>query len=78
MSVFCPSLSLGVSSTRDILVGADTGGFERLGAQLLELVGDEVDAEGKLIDIRALAAEVEDADLGIGHTAVEARLWVWL
>ena len=32
----------------------------------------------ELIDGRALAAEIEDADLGIWHTAVEARLRVWL
>ena len=62
----------------NVLVGADTGGLEGLRAQLLILVGDEVDAERELVDVRALAAKVEDTDLGVGHTTVEAGLRVWL
>jgi len=62
----------------EVLVRADAGGFESLGAQLFVLIGDEVDAAGELVDVGALAAQVEDADLGIGHTTVEARLRVWL
>ena len=61
-----------------VLVGANTGGLERLGGQLLVLVGDQVDAEREVVDVGLLAAEVEDADLGVGHTTVEARLGVWL
>lgn len=61
-----------------VLVGANTGGFESLGGQLLIFVGDQVDAEGKLVDVRTLAAQVENADLGVGDTTVEARLGVWL
>ena len=61
-----------------VLVGADTGGFESLGTQLLILVGDEVDAAWELVDVGALAAEIEDADLWVWHTTVEAGLWVWL
>lgn len=60
------------------LVGANTGGLESLRAQLLVLVGDQVDAERELIDVGALAAEIEDANLRVGHTTVEARLWVRL
>ena len=60
------------------LVGADTGSFECLRAQLLILVGDEVDAARELIDIGTLAAQVEDADLRVWHTAVESRLGVRL
>jgi len=71
-------LSLLLFTGYHVLVGANSGGFKCLGAQLLELVGYEVDAEGELIDSRALAAEVEDADLRVGYTAVEARLGVWL
>ena len=67
-----------LSHSFDVLVGADAGGFESLGAQLLILVGDQVDAARELVDVGALAAEIEDADLGVGHTAVEARLGVWL
>ena len=62
----------------EVLVGADAGGLEGLGAQLLILVGDQVDAEGELVDVGALAAEIEDADLGVGHTAVEAGFGVGL
>lgn len=61
-----------------VLVGANTGGLEGLGAQLLILVGDEVDAEGELVDVGTLTAQVEDADLGVGHTTVETRLRVRL
>ena len=42
------------------------------------LVGDEMDAEREFIDAGTLAAEVEDADFGVGHTAVETGLWVRL
>lgn len=62
----------------EVLVGANTGGFESLGGDLLVLVRDQVDAEGKLVDVGTLAAEIEDADLGVGHTTVEARLGVRL
>lgn len=60
----------------EVLVGANTGGFEGLRGQLLVLVRDKVDAERELVDVGTLTAEVEDADLGIGHTTVEARLGV--
>ena len=62
----------------EVLVGANTGGLESLGAQLLILVGDEVDAQRKVVDGGALAAKIEDANLGIGNTTVEARLGVRL
>jgi hypothetical protein len=62
----------------EVLVGADAGGLEGLGAQLLILVGDEVDAEGEVVDVGTLATQVEDADLGVGDTTVEARLGVRL
>lgn len=62
----------------EVLVGANTGGLEGLGAQLLILVGDEVDAEREVVDVGTLAAEIEDANLGVGYTTVEARLGVRL
>jgi len=58
----------------DVLVGADTGGLECLGGQLLVLVRDEVAAEGELIDRGTLAAKVEDTDLWVRDTSVEPRL----
>jgi hypothetical protein len=54
---------LATTSLDHVLVGANTGGFESLGTQLLVLVGDEVNAEGELIDTSALATEIEDSDL---------------
>lgn len=62
----------------EVLVGANTGGLEGLGAQLLILVGDEVDAEREVVDGGTLAAKIEDANLGVGDTTVEARLGVRL
>lgn len=62
----------------EVLVGANTGGLEGLGAQLLILVGDEVDAEREVVDGSTLAAEIEDANLGVRDTTVEARLGVRL
>lgn len=62
----------------EVLVGANTGGLKGLRAQLLILVGDHVDAEREVIDGSALAAKIEDANLGVGDTTVEARLRVRL
>ena len=62
----------------EVLVGADAGGLEGLGAQLLILIGDEVHAEREVIHVGTLAAEIEDADLGVGDTTVEPRLGVRL
>ena len=61
-----------------VLVGANTGGFEGFGTQLLVLVGDEMDAEREVIDLGALSAQIEDSDLGIGDTTVEPGLRVRL
>jgi hypothetical protein len=60
----------------EVLVGANTGGLESLGGQLLVLVGDQVDAEGEVVDVGALAAEIENADLRVRYTAVEPALGV--
>lgn len=62
----------------EVLVGADTGGFESLGAQLLVLVGDEVDAEREVIDTSTLSAKIEDSDLRVGDTTVEPGLGIRL
>lgn len=45
------------------LVGANTGGFQRLRAQLLVLIGDKMAAEGELVHRGTLATEIEDANL---------------
>ena len=61
-----------------VLVGANTGSLEGLRGDLLILVGDEVNAEGELVNVGLLATEIEDANLGVGYTTVEARLRVRL
>ena len=60
----------------EVLVGANTGGFEGLGGKLLVLVGNQVNAERELVNVGTLAAQVEDADLRVRHTTVEPRLGV--
>lgn len=62
----------------EVLVGANTGGLEGLGAQLLILVGDKVNAEREVVDVGALTAQIEDTDLGVGDTTVEPRLGIRL
>ena len=37
-----------------------------------------MDAERELVDVGLLATEIEDANLGVGYTTVEARLRVRL
>lgn len=68
----------GLACRWNVLVGANTGSLEGLGGDLLILVGDEVNAEGELVDVGLLATEIEDANLGVGDTTVEARLRVRL
>ena len=58
----------------NVLVGADTGSFQRFGTQLLILVGDHVDAEREFVDICTLSTKVEDSDLWIGHSSIEPCL----
>jgi hypothetical protein len=60
------------------LVGANTGGLKGLRAQLLILVGDQVNAERELVNVGLLATEIEDADLWVRDTTVETGLWVRL
>lgn len=37
-----------------------------------------MNTKGEFIDVRSLAAKVENADLGVGHTAIETGLRIWL
>jgi len=67
-----------MGSDKYSLVGANTGSLKSLGTQLFVLVGDHVDAERELIDVRTLASEIEDTNLRVWNTTVESGLWVWL
>jgi hypothetical protein len=60
----------------EVLVGANTGSLESLRGQLLVLVGDKVDAEREIVDVGALAAKIENADLCVRYTTVEPALGV--
>lgn len=74
----CPRLYPHQRVVEHSLVGANAGSLEGLGAQLFVLVGDHMDAERELIDVRTLSAKVEDTNLRVGHTTVESGLGVGL
>ena len=61
-------------SLGNVLVGANTGGFQGLRGQLLILIGDKVAAEGEVVNRGALAAEIVYAYLGASERAVSASL----
>ena len=56
-----------------LLVGANTGSFEGLGAQLFVLIGNHVDAERELVNIGSFATEIEDSCMIISFQAFENR-----
>ena len=62
----------------NILVGADTGGFESFRGQLLVLVGNEVNTQREVIGAGLLTSQIEDTDLRVGNTTVEPGLGVRL
>jgi hypothetical protein len=57
-----------------VLVGANTGGFQRLGGELLILIGDEMAAEGELVDVSTLTTEIEDTDLEAAGFSLHSNL----
>jgi hypothetical protein len=61
-----------------VLVSSDTGGLEGLGGDHFLLLGDEMDAAREIVPLGFLLTTVIDADLGVGHTTVVARLGVRL
>lgn len=66
------------SGSDNVLVGANTGGLESLGGQLLVLVGNQVDAHGEVIHVGLLTTKIEDTNLRVGNTTVEPGLGVRL
>lgn len=54
----------------DVLVGANTSGFESFRRQLFVFVRNQVTAEGEVVNGRSLPAEIVDTDLGVGDTTV--------
>merc|ERR1740117_1433953 len=57
-----------------VLVGGDTRSLKGLARELLVLVADHVDRLREIVARNPLLAGLVDADLGIRHTAAEARL----
>lgn len=62
----------------EVLVAANTSGFQGFGAQLFILVRHEMHAQREVIDESLLATEIEDTDFRVWHTAAETRLRVRL
>ncbi len=62
----------------DSLVGTNTSSLQCFRAQLFILVGDKMYAKWELVNVRPLAAEIEDSNLRIRYTAVESGFWIWL
>lgn len=60
----------------EVFVATNTTGFQSFGAQLFILVGHEMHAQWKVVDVCLLATEIEDADFCVWHTAAETRLRV--
>jgi tripartite-type tricarboxylate transporter receptor subunit TctC len=58
----------------EVLVAANTSGFESFGGDLMMLAGQKMDAEGEFGNIGALLPQIENADLRLGNTTAETRL----
>ena len=60
----------------EVFVGTDTSSFECFTRELFVFIGDEMDAERKLVDTRSFAAQVKDTNLGIRNTTAKTRFWL--
>lgn len=70
--------AVAAAAFHQVLVGTDARGLQGLGGELLVFIRHHVPTERELVHFGLLPAQVEDADLGIGDRAAEARLWVRL
>merc|ERR1719318_221865 len=61
-----------------ILVAANPSCLKGLRGELLELIRNEMDREGELVNTSLLPAQVKDPDLGVRNTTVEPTLGVGL
>jgi len=57
-----------------VFVGANTGGLEGLGGDLLVLVGNEMGAVGEVVYAGTFPSKIENANLRVGYTTVVSRL----
>lgn len=60
-----------------VLVAANSAGFQSLGTQLFILVGHEMDAQREILDRGLLSAQIKDTNLWVWHTTAEPGLGVW-
>jgi hypothetical protein len=58
-----------------VFVSSDTGSFKGLRGKLLQLIGDDVNAERESIDGGSLVTGVENSDLRIRYTTAVTRLY---
>lgn len=61
-----------------VLVAANTSGFQGFRAQLFVLIRYQMDAQWEVLDVGLLATEIEDTDLRIWDTTAEPGLGVRL
>jgi len=61
-----------------VLVGANTGGFQSFGSNLLLLIGDKVHTEGELVDGSLLTSKVENPNLRVRDATAETGFGVRL
>ena len=61
-----------------VFISANTGSLESLGREILILVRDYIHTGREVVNTGLLTAQIEDTDLGVGNTTVEARLGVRL
>lgn len=62
----------------EVLVATNTTSLQRLGGQLLILIGHQMDAEWKVVHTSLLLAQVENSNLGVWNSPTETRFWVRL
>jgi hypothetical protein len=60
----------------EVLVAANAASLKGLGGQLFILVGHEMHAEGEVLDMSLLPAQIVNSDLGVGDTTTEPTLGV--
>lgn len=62
----------------EVLIAANAASLKGLRGQLLILVGYEMNAQGKVLNVSLLPAQIINSDLGVGDTTTEPTLRVGL
>jgi hypothetical protein len=60
-----------------VLVGADTSGFQSFGRKLLLFQRNHVNAHREVINVRFLPSQIVNPEFGVGNTTAIAGLDVW-